>query len=80
MKVHVFPETEESISNLHEKMSSIYLYLVNDTTGLCRGFSLTKEELLNGKGNVGVAEVWSVKIPDDQKILNVGKMFKCSFV
>ena len=72
MKIHIFPETHESVSHLREQIGSIYLHLIDQEANTVKGFMLKEEE----GGNQGIAsvnEAWSVKFPSDQSVSKIGR-------
>ncbi len=71
LKIHIFPETGESVSHLYEKVNSIFLHLADKEKNLVRGFAL-KAGKQTGKEVASVQEAWSVKFPDDQLIHKIG--------
>lgn len=79
LKIHIFPETRESLTHLREKIGSIYLHFIDQESNNIKGYVLTE----GTGGSVGVAsvnEAWSVKFPDDQSINKISKSFKTSYV
>lgn len=75
LKIHIFPETEESVSHLQEKINSIYLHLIDQDTNKIKGYML-REVKGNGKGMAHINEAWTVKFPEDQVIHRIGKTFQ----
>ena len=45
-------------------MDSIYIYLANQTTNSFKGYKLKEED-----GNFDLFEVWSIYIPENQKLI-----------
>ena len=79
LKIHIFPETTESVAHLHEKLSTIYLHLIDQDAKTIKGFMLQGGKQ-TGKEVAAVTEVWSVKFPDDQQIHKIGKQVKALFI
>ena len=73
LKIHIFPKTQESITHLREKLSSIYLHLIDQESNNIMGYKLVDEKD-EGRSVAGISEVWSVNIPKDQAIMKVGNV------
>ena len=67
LNFHIFPDTPNTRLKLSQKVNTLYIYLVNTTDNLIKGYQIRME---NDKTMV-LFPVWSVKIPSDQRIVQM---------
>ena len=65
--VHIYPNTKESYAKLSKNIQSVYVYLANTSLNTFKGYKIKQGAELK------LYEVWSVIIPDDQKILSLAE-------
>ena len=65
--VHIYPNTKESYAKLNKNIQSIYVYLANKSLNTFKGYKIRQGAELK------LYEVWSVIIPDDQRILSLAE-------
>ena len=67
LNFHIFPDTPNTRFKLSQKLNSLYIYLMNTTDNLFKGYQIRMEK----ENKMVLIPVWSVKIPTDQNIVQL---------